>query len=110
MKATALTLGTVLVLAAQLAPAASLKVAIAGGGVGGLTAALNMLKAGYDVTLYEKTGKFARFGGPIQFASNALSTLKASLIDLSLREDLHGPLSEVPLRAHEDVAQQRFLV
>lgn len=54
-----------------------LKVAIAGGGVGGLTTALAMLKAGYDVTLYEKTGQFARFGGPIQFASNALSTLKA---------------------------------
>lgn len=54
-----------------------LSVAIAGGGVGGLTTALGLLKAGYDVTLYEKTGKFARFGGPIQFASNALSTLKA---------------------------------
>ena len=50
-----------------------------GGGVGGLTTALGMLKAGFDVTLYEKTGKFARFGGPIQFASNALSTLKAQL-------------------------------
>jgi len=36
-----------------------------------------MLKKGWDVTVYEKTGKFARFGGPIQFASNALSTLKA---------------------------------
>ena len=35
-------------------------------------------KAGFDVTLYEKTGQFARFGGPIQFASNALSTLKAT--------------------------------
>jgi len=56
---------------------APLKVAIAGGGVGGLTTALGLLKAGFDVTLYEKTGKFARFGGPIQFASNALSTLKA---------------------------------
>ena len=54
-----------------------LKVAIAGGGVGGLTTALAMLKAGFDVTLYERTGQFARFGGPIQFASNALSTLKA---------------------------------
>ena len=59
------------------AAGAPLKVAIAGGGVGGLTAALGMLKAGFDVTLYERTGKFARFGGPIQFASNALSTLKA---------------------------------
>jgi len=29
------------------------------------------------VTVFEKTGKFARFGGPIQFASNATSTLKA---------------------------------
>lgn len=54
-----------------------LKVAIAGGGVGGLTTALSMLKAGMDVTVYEKTAAFARFGGPIQFASNALSTLKA---------------------------------
>jgi len=54
-----------------------LKVAIAGGGVGGLTTALAMLKEGWDVTVYERTGQFARFGGPIQFASNALSTLKA---------------------------------
>jgi len=54
-----------------------LKVIIAGGGVGGLTTAMAMLKKGMDVKVYEKTGKFARFGGPIQFASNATSTLKA---------------------------------
>jgi hypothetical protein len=53
-----------------------LKIAIAGGGVGGLTTALCMLKKGFDVTVYEKTAAFARFGGPIQFASNALSVLK----------------------------------
>ena len=29
------------------------------------------------MTVYERTAAFARFGGPIQFASNALSTLKA---------------------------------
>ena len=57
-------------------PGRPLKVAIAGGGVGGLTAALFMLKKGFDVTVYEKTQAFARFGGPIQFASNALSVLK----------------------------------
>eukprot|EP00549_Striatella_unipunctata_P001277 CAMPEP_0118685014 /NCGR_PEP_ID=MMETSP0800-20121206/6988_1 /TAXON_ID=210618 ORGANISM="Striatella unipunctata, Strain CCMP2910" /NCGR_SAMPLE_ID=MMETSP0800 /ASSEMBLY_ACC=CAM_ASM_000638 /LENGTH=548 /DNA_ID=CAMNT_0006581833 /DNA_START=95 /DNA_END=1741 /DNA_ORIENTATION=+ len=54
-----------------------MSVAIAGGGVGGLTTALYMLKQGIDVTVYEKTAAFARFGGPIQFASNALSALKA---------------------------------
>lgn len=57
-------------------PGRPLRVAIAGGGVGGLTAALCMLKKGFDVTVYEKTAAFARFGGPIQFASNALSVLK----------------------------------
>lgn len=57
-------------------PGRPLKVAIAGGGVGGLTTALCMLKKGFDVTVYEKTAAFARFGGPIQFASNALSVLK----------------------------------
>ena len=57
-------------------PGRPLKVAIAGGGVGGLTAALCMLKKGFDVQVYEKTAAFARFGGPIQFASNALSVLK----------------------------------
>ena len=57
-------------------PGRPLEVAIAGGGVGGLTAALYMLKKGFDVTVYEKTAAFARFGGPIQFASNALSVLK----------------------------------
>jgi len=57
-------------------PGRPLKVAIAGGGVGGLSTALCMLKKGFDVTVYEKTAAFARFGGPIQFASNALSVLK----------------------------------
>jgi len=53
-----------------------LKIILAGGGVGGLTTALGMLQKGMDVTIYEKTAAFARFGGPIQFASNALSVLK----------------------------------
>lgn len=57
-------------------PGRPLKVAIAGGGVGGLSTALTMLKRGFDVTVYEKTAAFARFGGPIQFASNALSVIK----------------------------------
>jgi NAD(P)-binding Rossmann-like domain len=58
-------------------PGRQLKVIIGGGGVGGLTTALCLLKRGIDVTVYEKTAAFARFGGPIQFASNALSVLKA---------------------------------
>ena len=37
-----------------------LKVAIAGGGVGGLATAYYMLKKGMDVTVYEKTAQFSR--------------------------------------------------
>jgi len=54
-----------------------LKIAIAGGGVGGLIAAIALEKKGFDVTVYERTGEFKKFGGPIQLASNALSTLRA---------------------------------
>lgn len=63
--------------AAQPHNARPLRVAIAGGGVGGLTLALACLTQNIEATVYEKTAEYARFGGPIQLASNALSTLKA---------------------------------
>uniref|UniRef100_A0A0G4H6P7 FAD-binding domain-containing protein n=1 Tax=Chromera velia CCMP2878 TaxID=1169474 RepID=A0A0G4H6P7_9ALVE len=66
--------------------AAPLRVAIAGGGVGGLAAAVVLAKKGFDVKVYEKTDSFKRFGGPIQLASNALSVLKA--IDDQLFRDV----------------------
>ena len=43
-----------------------MKVIVAGGGVGGLFLAKALQKKGIEVTILEKTGKFARFGGPIQ--------------------------------------------
>lgn len=63
-----------------------LKVVVSGGGVGGLLAAKYLADSGFDVTVYEKTDSFRRFGGPIQLASNALSTVKA--IDPKLFEAL----------------------
>ena len=65
-----------------------ISIAIAGGGVGGLTTAYAMLKKGIDVTIYERTSSFARFGGPIQFASNALSVIK------QLDDDLYEQVME----------------
>jgi zeaxanthin epoxidase len=32
---------------------------------------------GFDVTVFEKSSKFSRFGGPIQLASNALSCINS---------------------------------
>jgi zeaxanthin epoxidase len=54
-----------------------LKIAVAGGGVGGMFAAYALQQKGFDVTLFEKASKFSRFGGPIQLASNALSCVNA---------------------------------
>lgn len=52
-----------------------LKVAIAGGGIGGTFLANAFQTRGFDVTIFEKASKFSRFGGPIQLASNALSCI-----------------------------------
>ncbi|CAE8614771.1 unnamed protein product, partial [Polarella glacialis] len=54
-----------------------LRVIIAGGGVGGLMLAKALSKEPtMRCTILEQTNQFARFGGPIQIASNALSVIR----------------------------------
>jgi 2-polyprenyl-6-methoxyphenol hydroxylase-like FAD-dependent oxidoreductase len=45
-----------------------LQVAVIGGGIGGLSAALAMLKAGCDVQVYEQAAKFGEIGAGINGA------------------------------------------
>jgi zeaxanthin epoxidase len=52
---------------------------VAGCGVGGALLAKTLTDAGAHVTILERTSEFRRFGGPIQLASNALSTLQAKV-------------------------------
>jgi hypothetical protein len=54
-----------------------LKIAVAGGGVGGMFLGYALQMKGFDVTVYEKASAFSRFGGPIQLASNALSCVNS---------------------------------
>lgn len=54
-----------------------LKIAVAGAGVGGVFLGYALQTKGFDVTVFEKTAKFSRFGGPIQLASNALSCINS---------------------------------
>ncbi|CAK0821674.1 unnamed protein product [Prorocentrum cordatum] len=62
----------------EVSEAKKLRVVIAGGGVGGLVTAKSLSKLpNVEVTVLEQAGAFARFGGPIQMASNALSTIRA---------------------------------
>jgi salicylate hydroxylase len=61
-----------------------MKALIAGGGIGGVTAALCLLEAGIDVELYERTSVFSEVGAGIQISPNGVKVLER----LGLREEL----------------------
>lgn len=61
-----------------------MNVLIAGGGIGGLTAALCLLEEGHDVTVFEQSAKLSEIGAGIQLGANAVRVLYA----LGLRQKL----------------------
>jgi len=85
---------------------------IAGGGIGGLTAALGLAAKGFDVTVMERASKFGEIGAGIQLGPNAFHALdtvgvgqwareKAVYVDMlrlmdavSGEEIVHIPLNE----------------
>jgi salicylate hydroxylase len=62
----------------------NLSVAVIGGGIGGLTAALDLLQAGYDVQVYEQTPQPTEVGAGLVISPNA----SRQLIRLGLGEEL----------------------
>jgi salicylate hydroxylase len=48
-----------------------MKVAVIGGGIGGLSAALQLLKAGFDVDVHKQAPRIAEIGAGIQVSPNA---------------------------------------
>ncbi|PCJ91833.1 MAG: monooxygenase [Hyphomicrobiales bacterium] len=52
-----------------------LSIAIAGGGIGGLTAALALARKGMDVQIFEKSSRFNPVGAGLQLSANALCVL-----------------------------------
>jgi len=59
-------------------------IAIVGGGIGGLAAALALLRRGIDVTVYEQAPGLHEIGAGIQISANGVRVLHA----LGLKEDL----------------------
>ena len=53
-----------------------MQVAIIGGGIGGLSAALQLLKIGLDVDIYEQAPQLAEIGAGIQISPNASRLLQ----------------------------------
>src|SRR3954454_3996527 len=58
-------------------PKQTLRIAIIGAGIGGLTAAACLRRTGFDVTIYEQARGFTRLGAGIQQAPNAIRVLYA---------------------------------
>ncbi|OFW97275.1 MAG: monooxygenase [Alphaproteobacteria bacterium RIFCSPHIGHO2_12_FULL_66_14] len=48
-----------------------MKIAVIGGGIGGLSAALALLESGFDVQVYEQAARFGEIGAGIQISPNA---------------------------------------
>lgn len=52
------------------------KILIAGAGLGGLAAAINLLEAGHDVTVFEQAPQLGEVGAGIQMSANAMHVLR----------------------------------
>ena len=57
-------------------PGRALKVLIAGGGIGGITAALTLRRHGIEAALFEQAEAFRQVGAGIQISSNAVRVLR----------------------------------
>ena len=53
-----------------------LRIAVIGGGIGGLTAALALRQAGFEVEVYEQAPELTEVGGGINMAPNATRVLR----------------------------------
>jgi salicylate hydroxylase len=71
-------------------------IAIVGGGIGGLAAALSLLRAGFDVHVYEQAPELGEAGAGVQISPNAVRVLHG----LGLADEL-GRAGERPLAWHQ---------
>ncbi|MFV0382712.1 FAD-dependent monooxygenase [Paracoccus sp. (in: a-proteobacteria)] len=70
---------------------ASLKIAIAGGGVGGLAAAAALLRQGHQVTVCEQARGWGRVGADVNLTPNAVRALDGLGLGAQLRETAARP-------------------
>ena len=70
-----------------------LSIGVIGAGMGGLAAAGALLQRGFDVTVYEQAGQFARLGAGIQVGCNAMQVLRGLGLEERLRGEAFYPRS-----------------
>ncbi|UZJ50784.1 hypothetical protein CBS101457_000104 [Exobasidium rhododendri] len=67
-------------------------VAIIGGGIGGLSAAIGLLRAGVHVEIFEAAAEFSEIGAGVSFGANA----RSALTRLGLGEEFEAEATTVP--------------
>ncbi len=72
---------------------AALKIAVIGGGLGGLSAALSLRQAGFEVEIYEQALELTQIGGGINMGPNAARVLRRLGLGTGLDREGVRPLS-----------------
>ncbi len=71
----------------------SVRVLVAGGGIGGLTAALSLAKRGFEVSVFEQASQFTEVGAGIQLSPNCTRVLHDLGLEGALREHAFLPVA-----------------
>src|SRR5690349_16431513 len=71
------------------------QIAIVGAGMGGLTAAATLRRAGFDVQVYEQAPAFARIGAGIQMMPNSMKVLRRIGVEAKVRSVAFEPYSHL---------------
>jgi 2-polyprenyl-6-methoxyphenol hydroxylase-like FAD-dependent oxidoreductase len=70
-------------------------IAIVGAGMGGMTAAATLRRAGFEVRVYEQAPRFERIGAGIQMMPNSMKVLRGIGIEEMLRRTSFQPYSHL---------------
>ena len=72
-----------------------MNIVIAGGGIGGLAAAIALRKSGHAVTVVEKAARFARVGADVNLTPNAVRALDGLGVGADLRRTAARPTHRI---------------
>ena len=86
---------------------ASLRIAVVGAGLGGLTAAVSLRQAGFDVDVYEQAPELTEVGGGINMAPNAARVLYRLGLGKALDREAVRPISTYQRRWQDGRTLQR---
>jgi salicylate hydroxylase/6-hydroxynicotinate 3-monooxygenase len=75
--------------------AQQLSIAIVGAGIGGLTAAATLRRAGFDAQVYEQAARFEHVGAGIQMMPNSMKVLRRIGVEEKLRAAAFEPYSHM---------------